>query len=97
MSLRAVLRTPDGAPLVDLALDDLLAMVDRARGVMLGAAAQDPAALEAVLSTRRAAVDPRLPIDVRRSNVLGMHLLHRAMGEMMAREIVEVGHARNDP
>lgn len=89
MSLRAVLRTPDGAPLLDIALDDLLTMADRARGVMLGAAVDEPRAIEAVLATQRAATDPGLPLEVRRSNALAMHLLHRAMCEAMTREIVE--------
>lgn len=89
MSLRALLRLPDGTPLIDIALDDLIAMSDGARNVMQGARAGDPRAVEFVHRVRSDVTDARLAPEVRGCAALEMHLLHRAMGEVMAREIVE--------
>ena len=89
MSLRALLRTPDGTPLVDIALDDVIAMADGARNVMQGASAGDPRAVEFVHRVRVDAANERLAPEMRACAIVEMHLLHRAMSEAMAREIVE--------
>lgn len=88
--MRVTIRSLDGRELAEVDLDDLLALHDWSRDVMVRAEVGDWTAISAVEKAGRDARDPRVPTTERRWNVLALILLSRAMGERLTgRPIIE--------